>query len=210
MNADVLDSDDLMNWLLLNPDVIDVEGGQFLSNRSLDAFETTPHFKATLPDDEMKSNLNKRTYAATQKQKVDGVKEVKKTKHLASTDSLVSLEGKKSEKTATKTIKKKPRETVEDIERRVQELKAENADLQSHLLTVNQRTNEVYKQRTTMEKLMALKVAELGDNPNSDQSELSQIVKKYTDIYADYGKCRQREVFLLTFLIFFLIFFFLQ
>lgn len=96
-------------------------------------------------------------------------------------------------KTAT-TVKKRPRESVEDLEARVNALKAENADLHAHLLNVTQRTTEVQKQRVAMEKLMAQKLAELGDRDDSDQSELANLVKQYTDIYADYGKCRQREV----------------
>lgn len=90
--------------------------------------------------------------------------------------------------------KKRPRESLEDLEARVNSLKAENADLHAHLLNVTQRTTEVFKQRSAMERLMTTKLAELGDRPDGDQSELAQIVKQYTDIYADYGKCRQREV----------------
>jgi len=90
--------------------------------------------------------------------------------------------------------KKRQRESVDDIEARVNELKSENADLQAHLMNVTQRTTEVQKQRMAMEKLMVTKLSEIGDREDSDQSELAEVVKKYTDIYADYGKCRQREV----------------
>jgi hypothetical protein len=42
--------------------------------------------------------------------------------------------------------------------------------------------------------LMVTKLAELGNKEDADQSELAEVVKHYTDIYADYGKCRQKEV----------------
>lgn len=90
--------------------------------------------------------------------------------------------------------KKRQRESVEDIEARVNELRSENADLQAHLMNVTQRTTEVQKQRIAMEKLMVAKLTEIGDREDADQSELAKVVKQYTDIYADYGKCRQREV----------------
>eukprot|EP01038_Epipyxis_sp_PR26KG_P007984 gene7984-10827_t len=93
---------------------------------------------------------------------------------------------------AKATVKKRPRESIEDIESRVKELRVENADLQSHLLTVTQRTTEVQRQRTSMERMMAAKVA--GMDKNVDDPELAELVEKYTEIYADYGKCRQREV----------------
>ena len=49
-------------------------------------------------------------------------------------------------------------------------------------------------QRLNMEQLMAQKLGELGNNTDADQSELAEILKKYTEIYADYGKYRQKEV----------------
>jgi hypothetical protein len=87
--------------------------------------------------------------------------------------------------------RKRSRESLDDLEMRVKQLQAENAELNAHLLTVTQRTTEVQKQRVEMEKLMIAKLSAVDD---SDQEELAKIVKRYTDIYADYGKCRQREV----------------
>jgi uncharacterized protein involved in exopolysaccharide biosynthesis len=113
------------------------------------------------------------------------------------TSSSASLAG--SKKVASKSsaaAKKRPRESLEDLEARVKELKAENADLHAHLLNVTQRTTEVQKQRVSMERLMAQKLAELENGQGNDlnHAELAQTVKQYTDIYADYGRCRQREV----------------
>jgi len=95
---------------------------------------------------------------------------------------------------SSSSSKKRPRETIEDLEARVKELRAENEDLHTHYLNVTQRTTEVQKQRAEMEKMMDAKLAEIGDRDDGDQSELAKIVKQYTDLYADYGKCRQREV----------------
>lgn len=108
---------------------------------------------------------------------------------------------------ASTVLKKKPRESVEDIEARVNQLKSENTDLQAHLMNVMQRTTEVQKQRSEMEQRMIANMSALnaqsgttksGEVSSKMLSELSEIVKKYTDIYADYGKCRQREVRLTT------------
>ena len=44
---------------------------------------------------------------------------------------------------------------------------------------------------------MALKLHELNECKNGSktcEAELAEILKQYTDLYADYGKCRQREV----------------
>lgn len=95
---------------------------------------------------------------------------------------------------ASSSSKKRPRESIEDLENRVKELRAENEDLHTHYLNVTQRTTEVQKQRAEMEKMMDIKLSEIGDRNDGDQSELAKIVKQYTDLYADYGKCRQREV----------------
>jgi len=99
-----------------------------------------------------------------------------------------------AEEKQSKIVRKRQKESVEDLEARVNELRSENADLQAHLMNVTQRTNEVQKQRQAMERLMVTKLVEVGDKEDSDQSELAKVVKQYTDIYADYGKCRQREV----------------
>jgi len=51
-----------------------------------------------------------------------------------------------------------------------------------------------------MEKTMTALMSQIQDNSRSEslnlkcQAELAEIVKQYTDVYADYGKCRQREV----------------
>lgn len=80
------------------------------------------------------------------------------------------------------------------MERRAKELEEENAILHEHMMTVTQRTTDVQKKRAAMEKLMAEKVSMLDENDDGNQSDLADLVNQYTEIYADYGKCRQREV----------------
>jgi hypothetical protein len=40
---------------------------------------------------------------------------------------------------------------------------------------------------------MAAAVSRAGSG-DFDEAELSKVIKQYTNTYADYGKCRQREV----------------
>ena len=170
------DSEDLMSWLLLNPDMADFDNlnipllnptGTSSSNGATDIKNEPDGFMSRDFDHEMTGS----------------------TANYVSTKDLLE-DGKKG----GKKVKKRPREAEKDIEARVQELRAENADLQAHLLNVTQRTTEVQRQRANMEKLMQTKLEEIGGSEDSAQSELAVIVKQYTDIYADYGKCRQKEV----------------
>lgn len=198
INDAFFDSDELMSWLLLNPEI-----GEFEDPSQQGQIGPFPD---NLLDDSATndcSNLNQVNEYS------DGFKPVAFTggvKEEASASSLVGTKRSSSGKSAklkhdttcgkerAKAGKKRQRESVEDIEARVNELRSENADLQAHLMNVTQRTTEVQKQRMTMEKLMVTKLAEIGDREDADQSELAKVVKQYTDIYADYGKCRQREV----------------
>lgn len=85
--------------------------------------------------------------------------------------------------------------SYEEAVQKYNNLKKENMELQAHYNDVTHRTTEVQKQRLAMERLMTSKFVEMGDSDDKDQSaELADILKQYTDIYADYGKCRQREV----------------
>lgn len=117
-----------------------------------------------------------------------------------------TVRAKSSTKSSSSSVsslpKKRPRESLEDLELRVKELKTENADLQAHLLNVTQRTKEVQKQRTEMEKMMAEKLQEIEACQNTASAStmtqlfnsLNSIIQSYSDNYSDYGKCRQREV----------------
>lgn len=198
-NADTFfDSEDLMSWLLLNPEIVEFDDNQLQLGPFSDEINppSMQNGPSNGPDNTVGSNPTVTTSVSN-----NGV--------VIKTES--SLLGKRtSSSTNLKNVKPKPepvqpvrspkhgkkrqRESIDDIEARVNELKSENADLQAHLMNVTQRTTEVQKQRMAMEKLMVTKLAEIGDREDSDQSELAEVVKKYTDIYADYGKCRQREV----------------
>lgn len=181
VSENYFDSEELMSWLLLNPEMADLEnlnipilstsGAGSSSSSSTDIKQEDGNLLSSSPgfDDELTGN----NYVGT--------------KALLNND-------KHNNKTSAKKNKKRPREAEKDMQARVAELKAENADLHAHLLNVTQRTTEVQKQRINMEKLMQAKLEEVGGGDDSDQSELAAIVKQYTDIYADYGKCRQKEV----------------
>lgn len=194
------DSEDLMSWLLLNPDIVE--------------FDDT-HPMVTFPDDiglpvsttdsnnSTSNSINPHanvTSDSTDNSIDNGFIKVESSLGKRSSSSNLKSGSKQAKLEPAQPVrgsklgKKRQRESVDDIEARVNELKSENADLQAHLMNVTQRTTEVQKQRMAMEKLMMTKLAEIGDREDSDQSELAEIVKKYTDIYADYGKCRQREV----------------
>ncbi|KAJ1424864.1 hypothetical protein B484DRAFT_451343 [Ochromonadaceae sp. CCMP2298] len=194
------DSEDLMSWLLLNPDMVEYDEthnnlGPLVGEAP---YQQQPYYAPQGPAVMQHDSTNnhsfhndipvlEETHAAAQLP----VKEEasKRTHKAAKTKPDQSAHG------GTKITRKRQRESVEDIEARVNELRGENADLQAHLMNVTQRTNEVQKQRQAMERLMINKLAEVGDRDDiADQSDLAKVVKQYTDIYADYGKCRQREV----------------
>ncbi|RYH14529.1 hypothetical protein EON65_33435 [archaeon] len=243
-----VDSDDLMSWLLLNPEV-DFEAAahmqQLPSSSSSSMPQLAPWNVATdffpqqhgfhgqqsnvgggfdfPPRDPFVSSLSFQQASLTQdtwkngfgsanpqtQLKIETAPRNKSSSNLTQSSSMQDLASvattaspRNSKRPTTSASgaskpKKRPRESLEDLEARVNSLKAENADLHAHLLNVTQRTTEVFKQRSAMERLMTTKLAELGGRPDGDQSELAQIVKQYTDIYADYGKCRQREVFVM-------------
>lgn len=210
----LVDSEDLMSWLLLNPD-FDLSGFtgdsnplnmsgfrayepiipdrnpilQSESQYPVQDFNPQDIFYENISDIQMTLNQEPPEYVDMDfSQQNDGTDSSKKAGSISANRS----------RKPVKYTKKRPRESIEELEARVKSLKAENADLQAHLLNVTQRTTEVQKQRISMEKLMSQKLAEIGCRSGADQSELAHLVKKYTDLYADYGNCRQREVSILA------------
>lgn len=91
-----------------------------------------------------------------------------------------------------KASRKRQRDKVEEMEKRIKELSEENKELNAHLLNVTQRTTEVQKQRVNMEKLMSVKVEQMDDK--TDRAEIDQLVRKFVSLYADYGEYRRKEV----------------
>jgi vacuolar-type H+-ATPase subunit I/STV1 len=82
----------------------------------------------------------------------------------------------------------------QETEKRIAELRAENSELQAHLQNVTQRTTEVQRQRLDMERIMADKLRELATMNESNNRELEEILRKFVELYADYGGYRQKEV----------------
>ncbi len=170
--TDFLDTEDLIGWLLLNPEMTE-----------FDSFPITETVLQSNEDnDNDDSSVDSSNFATGS------------LKRSRSDDS----DDKSSKKNGGKTNSKKRQkggDAEKDIEARVNELKKENAELQAHLTNVTQRTTEVQKQRQAMEIHMTSILQQIGEKEDADQSELEETVKQYTEIYADYGKCRQREVF---------------
>lgn len=84
----------------------------------------------------------------------------------------------------------------QETEKRIAELRAENFELQAHLENVTQRTTEVQRQRLDMERIMADKLRQLVEMNESNNQELEEILRKFVDLYADYGGYRQKEVWI--------------
>ena len=93
---------------------------------------------------------------------------------------------------SAKESRQRQRQKLEELEKRVAKLRDENSELQSHLMTVTQRTTEVQKQRIEMEKLMSLHASQLSNM--NENKELDALVQRFKDLYADYGTYRQKEV----------------
>lgn len=215
-----LESDELLSWFLLNQDLSDdFDINLAPNNADVEAFASSFFNESNMNQlgnsnnasinnnnintmnsmnnhsNGINGNIMNNTFNTT----YDNQSVIHKSSSMDSQS--ISSSKKKSKRESPNSFKKDPSQQgkkrprgEEDIESRVNELRAENADLQAHLLNVTQRTTEVQKQRTEMEKRMHAKLQEIGEKDDSDQSELAKLVKEYTDIYADYGKCRQREV----------------
>mmetsp|Transcript_79746 Transcript_79746/g.156388 ORF Transcript_79746/g.156388 Transcript_79746/m.156388 type:complete len:416 (+) Transcript_79746:48-1295(+) len=193
------DSDELMSWLLLNPEIVDYDesmptlAGDGCGGDASDGTENYGTEGNNGNDEDVKNPIGFKQEVSSP---FAGGMRIKVRPTARRKAPAVKSKGKPETQAnrSPKIGKKRQRESIEDIEARVNELRSENADLQAHLMNVTQRTTEVQKQRMAMEKLMVSKLAEINSDEDCDQSELSKVVKQYTDIYADYGKCRQREV----------------
>lgn len=189
----LLESDELMSWLLF-----DFEGA--IAPECMNSTEGTASL-ACADNTQFQSSAEvsslKRSFAEFMSQ--DAANSEQSNSSDEETDNRKN--GGSSQKSSKQVpSRKRSRESLDDLESKVKELQAENADLHAHLLNVTQRTTEVQRQRMEMERLMIAKLATLDD---SNQEELAEIVKRYTDIYADYGKCRQREVWLFSYVHYF-------
>jgi hypothetical protein len=95
-----------------------------------------------------------------------------------------------------KECRRRQRERKEELESRVATLKKENEELREHFQNVSQRTTDIQRQRAGMETLMQghLKDIEKLPEDSEERKHLVKLVLKFTDLYADYGSCRQKEI----------------
>ncbi len=174
-----VDNEDLISLFLLDPEITEFDNFQFNPTSS-------NYLGASV---ELKTEDQQRNTVQTSDN--GNFQNTLKRKERSSDES---ERGNKKDSSSKSGNKKRQKGEEKDIEAKVNALRAENADLQAHLMNVTQRTTEVQKQRTAMEMVMHSILKEIGDKEDADQTELAKTVKQYTDIYADYGKCRQREV----------------
>jgi hypothetical protein len=95
-----------------------------------------------------------------------------------------------------KECRRRQRERKEELERRVATLKKENEELREHFQNVSQRTTDIQRQRASMEGMMQSRLREIEQLPedSEEKKNLASLVRKFTDLYADYGSCRQKEI----------------
>lgn len=86
--------------------------------------------------------------------------------------------------------KKRQRERVQDLEDRAKMLLAENAELRSHIQDLSTRSVDMEKQKSDMLNSLAERVA----NGDTGSPELIALLKKYGELFAEYGAARQKEV----------------
>jgi hypothetical protein len=117
--------------------------------------------------------------AATKLQVVPVVNESLAT---STTDTKRPLESSKHQRRANK----KPRAS-DSIERKLATLQAENELLKRHVQTISE-TNARFR------VAQAPKLKALYKNPNASNAEMMACVTEFTELYSDYGRCRQEEL----------------
>lgn len=95
-----------------------------------------------------------------------------------------------------KECRRRQKEKKDELENRVAALKKENQELREHFQNVSQRTTDIQRQRASMESLMQGRLKEIEKLPedSEERKNLVSLVMKFTDLYADYGSCRQKEI----------------
>ena len=84
--------------------------------------------------------------------------------------------------------RKKPR--LSDCEARLAQLKAENEQLKRHLQNVSNKAHKFDKEKEEAGK----QIARLMHDPNTGPREMEHSVRKFSDMYSDYGINRQQEL----------------
>lgn len=163
LDDDVHINEDFLSWMMLD---MESRGGQQINpNIEQDNREISP----------VSTEINEKV-EPTEEGKITGQKrKVSRSRELA------------------KESRMRQRLKQQETEKRIAELRAENAELQAHLQNVTQRTTEVQRQRLDMERVMAEKLRSLAGT-NDASRELEEILRKFVDLYADYGSYRQKEV----------------
>jgi hypothetical protein len=84
--------------------------------------------------------------------------------------------------------RKKPR--LSDCETKLAQLKAENEQLKRHLQNVSNKAHKFDKEKEEAGK----NIARLIHDPNAGPREMGMSVRKFSDMYSDYGVNRQQEL----------------
>ena len=84
--------------------------------------------------------------------------------------------------------RKKPR--LSDCETKLAQLKAENEQLKRHLQNVSNKAYKFEKEKKEAGK----QIAQLMHDPNAGPREMEMSVRKFSDMYSDYGINRQQEL----------------
>ena len=84
--------------------------------------------------------------------------------------------------------RKKPR--LSDCEAKLAQLKAENEQLKRHLQNVSNKAHKFDKEKEEASK----QIARLMHDRNAGPKEMEQSVRKFSDMYSDYGINRQQEL----------------
>jgi len=84
--------------------------------------------------------------------------------------------------------RKKPR--LSDCETKLAQLKAENEQLKRHLQNVSNKAHKFDKEKEEAGK----NIARLIHDPNAGPREMEMSVRKFSDMYSDYGINRQQEL----------------
>jgi hypothetical protein len=84
--------------------------------------------------------------------------------------------------------RKKPR--LSDCERKLNDLKAENALLKRHLHNISNQSHKLAEEQRAAE----LQIRTLWSSDKTTEDELDAAVKNFTELYSDYGKRRHDEL----------------
>ncbi|CAM9774827.1 unnamed protein product [Chrysoparadoxa australica] len=94
-------------------------------------------------------------------------------------------------KTIARESRKRKRMKVDEMEGQVKKLQEENESLRIHVTNRNERTKVIEARKMEMEAEISEILRASG---NADKDRLIKALKRFKDLYADYGKSRKEEV----------------